>query len=437
MKKIIILLFIFVVTSGASDLTTYRDTYERELGNIALAHGERTLKLHSSYLRALDSLQTKVQKAGVLDKIVAIKSEKERFNAEKSVPDTQPEGQILEITSIQKSFLENDKAIKMGKARSIMSLVTKYDRALEALQQKLAKEGAIENALAVQEERKRVDVHEEIVAAKKSLKAGSEDEDNDPWLKNEPKNENENPNRKQVSLRDLEDGLLLHYAFDADRGNKVIDSSGKRNHGMIGGTPLNVKGIKGSALSFDGVKDLIVVQSSRRSGGVSDVYKSDYTLALWFKPLSQPQSGEGIGFSCILVKAGWPVGLIYGCDGSLGMGVWLSSDINKTPADPEGKISFSVKASPLNNGEGWVHLVATVDSDDKKIKVYSDGVLDAEDVWPYKWNVANNSEPWRIGMSKPGSGKYTAPSHGCVDDVRIYDRVLSGDEVEKLYELTK
>lgn len=41
--------------------------------------------------------------------------------------------------------------------------------------------------------------------------------------------------------------------------------------------------------------------------------------------------------------------------------------------------------------------------------------------------------PWYLGIGSPGASMYSWASNGIVDDVRIYSRVLSPDEVVTLY----
>lgn len=67
---------------------------------------------------------------------------------------------------------------------------------------------------------------------------------------------------------------FLHYTFDDDSGNTVVDSSGAGHDGTrVGATPVD--GAGGGALSFDGTGDYI-------DAGALDM-GSAWSVALWFR----------------------------------------------------------------------------------------------------------------------------------------------------------
>ena len=75
----------------------------------------------------------------------------------------------------------------------------------------------------------------------------------------------------------------------------------------------------------------------------------------------------------------------------------------------------------------WHHLVGTYDG--TTMRVYLDGVED--DTTAKTGNISSTTAPVRIGM---GSGTPPEePTDGAIDDVRIYDRVLSPDEIAMIF----
>ena len=42
------------------------------------------------------------------------------------------------------------------------------------------------------------------------------------------------------------------------------------------------------------------------------------------------------------------------------------------------------------------------------------------------------SVPWRIGVAGPSLPEYGWPMNGFIDDVRIYDRALTADDIRRL-----
>jgi len=80
--------------------------------------------------------------------------------------------------------------------------------------------------------------------------------------------------------------------------------------------------------------------------------------------------------------------------------------------------------------EEWMFFTYTKTTDNstgdnQKVRVYKDGV--------FKTSTSNVSTTWdklKIGMNRNGNGGW----YGYIDDFRVYNRSLTADEVEKLYE---
>lgn len=86
-------------------------------------------------------------------------------------------------------------------------------------------------------------------------------------------------------------------------------------------------------------------------------------------------------------------------------------------------------SAPLEAGK-WVQLTAVYDQSKGEAKLYVDGRLISQAVEAV---LGTGYDYLYIGGS-PGFGEYF---RGDIDDVRIYDRALSNDEVSTLYELSK
>lgn len=74
-------------------------------------------------------------------------------------------------------------------------------------------------------------------------------------------------------------GLVAAYNFEEASGTRVVDASGKGNHGIIRGAKRVSKGKFGKALSFDGVNDWVTVNDS-----VSLDLRTGMTLEAWVYP---------------------------------------------------------------------------------------------------------------------------------------------------------
>ena len=64
-------------------------------------------------------------------------------------------------------------------------------------------------------------------------------------------------------------------------------------------------------------------------------------------------------------------------------------------------------------------------SDNKKVRVYVDGELKSS-IYP----IWSDFDKLKIGMNRLGGGGW----YGLIDDFRIYNRALTEDEIEELYE---
>lgn len=84
----------------------------------------------------------------------------------------------------------------------------------------------------------------------------------------------------------------------------------------------------------------------------------------------------------------------------------------------------TVASSHSNNT--WYHYVCTYDGTTSKI--YKDGVLISSVA--AAWNTVNNSDIFRLGLTEYGSTGYFS---GAIDDLKIYNYVLTPTDVSSLY----
>jgi len=236
--------------------------------------------------------------------------------------------------------------------------------------------------------------------------------------------------------------LLARYKFDETSGTIAVDSSIKGNDAAIekidengaGGDPNWVGGWIDGALSFDG--NLDVNLPAENMGLRSD----SGTVALWVNILDVASTGtintlwwggdaSGSGFGPeneMHIHIEIPVGDIW-LGGEFGFylrgdpnNVHLHSDPNKgdTPANEPNSPNL------VDDGQ-WHHIVGTWGNDDGNAKLYFDGSLLHE--IPYDWT--NISYPLNtIVLGCMGGGG--RPYYGLLDDVQIYGRALTEQEIQ-------
>jgi platelet-activating factor acetylhydrolase IB subunit beta/gamma len=207
--------------------------------------------------------------------------------------------------------------------------------------------------------------------------------------------------------------LYRWYKFNESSGNIAHDSSGYGGDGSMNGsldfTTASVTGKIGSALSFDGVDDHILVGDIDRS--------SDKTLSicLWMNTSIALQPGaQNNGY--MVTKA------LYASRTPYSMSV--SSANTYQGALP----GATTHAGVLNDGQ-WHHCVMVISGNTRT------NYLDGAFMNTESGTLVTNNIQTAIGSSaeKPTY----RPFSGNIDDVRFYSKALDATEVLKIYQEAK
>jgi hypothetical protein len=208
--------------------------------------------------------------------------------------------------------------------------------------------------------------------------------------------------------QEADDGLVAHYTFDGDAN----DESGNGYDGTVSGATQTAdrEGRFDSAYEFDGVDDYIEVSNSLGTEATPFAVSAWMcsTNARYQMVVSKKPSGEWNNGQWQLVASTY-TGFQYADQ-------YGNSYVNKVDADVD-----------LNDGE-WHHLCGMVDENGARL--YIDGELEAEDTSVNL--VSHYSAPIHIGDRAYSTGRQYF--EGDIDDVQIYNRALSADEVMDLYE---
>lgn len=212
---------------------------------------------------------------------------------------------------------------------------------------------------------------------------------------------------ESVLFNDIKAGLIGHWKFDEDAGTTAYDSSGNFITGTIQtGTTHNTPSScsVGSCLTFDGSSGRVETATAP----ASSTNISNGTLSAWIKT-----GGAGSGLRGVIVKSS-----AYGMflqDNEFGIYDWGSS-------------SWRGSGKTLNDN-AWHHIAASFRSGVSNGTVlYVDGVRQA---------TTTMSISLQVQGIVIGAGNNPATQQmftGSIDDVRVYNRVLSGDEIKNLFE---
>jgi len=200
--------------------------------------------------------------------------------------------------------------------------------------------------------------------------------------------------------------LQAHYAFESN----AQDSSGNANHGTA--TALTyVAGKVGSlAAQFNGTSSYVSIPRS-----VTD----DFTVAMWVKTTDTAGSAGAQWWN--------GKGLV---DGEVGGGGadWGTAIVNgKFVLGVGSSEGDTTLASSVNINDGiWHHVAATRNNTNGAMAVYVDGVLRASGIGPTGPRTFPSS--LRIASLQTGNNFL----NGTLDDVRLYDRILSVGEIAAL-----
>ena len=208
------------------------------------------------------------------------------------------------------------------------------------------------------------------------------------------------------------DGLVAYYPFNGD----ATDESGNNNNGtIIGGvTPAEDRfGSPYGSMQFNGIDGYIEVPNSISLQSPS----SEITIAAW------------------IYLDGFPSGQVE-----------VAGIVNKTKTQEYGQYNFNYQAwsTPVlaysqNAGiQGYVSQInpllfstwyfVAITNDGNTITLYlNDSIVGTS---PVSGQINPDSNSLTIGLDTPGETEYL---HGRLDDIRIYNRNLTFDEIMTLY----
>jgi hypothetical protein len=138
---------------AAAELTRLQSACEDGLRKLATDQTKAVASLQGQYTNALALLEKKTQDAGDLDRVVAIRKERDRFSAQKTVGDGDVSPDVPELGKLQKNYVERLREAALGKARDTIRLVQQIDKSLASLEQSLTRQGDTASALDVRNAR--------------------------------------------------------------------------------------------------------------------------------------------------------------------------------------------------------------------------------------------------------------------------------------------
>jgi hypothetical protein len=195
-------------------------------------------------------------------------------------------------------------------------------------------------------------------------------------------------------------GLISWWPGDGD-ANDIVDA----NHGTLQNGATFATGKVGQAFAFDGVDDFVEAPTSGFPTG-----SSDRTLELWIR----------IDASMVFTSEVFFVG--YGAFGSAGQTYQLGANYGTT-------LFFSswghALPGPMLSTDEWHHVAVT--NIGSMVALYVDGALVNTATWPAESIYTPGDTQFYIGKAGPYDSYRRL--QGSVDEVSIYNRALSAQEI--------
>ncbi len=199
-------------------------------------------------------------------------------------------------------------------------------------------------------------------------------------------------------------GLKGYWSFNGSdvSGTTAYDQSGAGNTGTLTNGPTLVRGKLGQAINFDGTNDYVTVPDSNA------FTSSSISIAVWFKL-------DSVGVPAPLVN--------HRTDGNNRIDIFSGGAIYCTFSN--GSSSNPGNYASNDQDGNWHYVVCEWDG--STVSTYFDGVLVMTEA--YSGTLPNISAPLEIGR-RSATSEYL---DGSIDEVRIYNRILSASEVKTLY----
>ncbi len=200
-------------------------------------------------------------------------------------------------------------------------------------------------------------------------------------------------------------GLVASYNFNEVSGTNLTDLSGNGNHGSVFQAIWYGAGKYGGTLSFDGVDDYVSVPDAP----TLDLTRG-MTIEAWVRPTATS------GWRTVALKEG---------SGDMSYGIYARESASRPAAwirRAGSSTSTSAGATPALPTLTWTHIATTYDG--ASLRLYINGTLRSTKA--ASGSILTSSNPLKLG----GNAIWGEFFAGQIDEVRVYNRLLTASEIK-------
>lgn len=214
-------------------------------------------------------------------------------------------------------------------------------------------------------------------------------------------------------------GLVGHFPFNGNAN----DASSSGNNGTVSGASLTSDrfGNPNSAYSFNGSSNYIKVDNTK------NLSNDTYTYSVWINPTVLPTSGKFAYFLDIGTESFGSIsyGQTLGFNNSyFGYTGWAASTSKSSNPNTTNRTDLSI----LPLVDKWYHVVLT--RDNTKLRLFVNNLLVTESSTGASTAYSSPNSLYLGNRSLLDAGAYF---NGKLDDIRLYNRVLTSQEIDNLY----
>lgn len=214
-----------------------------------------------------------------------------------------------------------------------------------------------------------------------------------------------------ADAQDVRDGLVAYWPLNESDGDTAADASGNGHDGTLMGNPQWANGLYGGGLEFHGVEDEVVVPFNEA------LNPETFTVTAW----ANVEPGSAGAHRAVLAsRDDFPQrGYIFYAEPGDTWQYWIGVGA--------GGVTWNSVQGPAVEAGDWGHLTGVYTDGGQRFYYNGElvGEADAE------LNI-NPGQDFLIGASANELDPHLFWFVGLIDDVRIYDRELSDDEIAEV-----